>query len=162
VGEAEGAPESADGAAVVVVVMLHSYHYARICATLAHQEATMARRLTPEDLALTAAEKRAAQVQAEGGARNRAIGSAIGNVAGAGLGALGFLVPGAGAVLGPAAMAAGSQLGGALGGMAGDAFSEDELEEADEAIAEGEMKRREKVERYKLRQDALNALLSED
>jgi phage tail tape-measure protein len=118
----------------------------------------MARRLTPEDLALTAAEKRAAQVQAEGGAGNRAIGSTIGNIAGAGLGALGFLVPGAGAILGPAAMAAGSQLGGALGGMAGDAFSE----EADDDIAEGEMKRQEKLARYKLRQDALNALMSED
>ena len=122
----------------------------------------MARRLTPEDLALTAAEKRAAQVQAEGGAGNRAIGSTIGNIAGAGLGALGFLVPGAGAILGPAAMAAGSQFGGALGGMAGDAFSEDDLEEADDTIAEGEMKRQEKLARYKLRQDALNALMSED
>ena len=122
----------------------------------------MARRLTPEDLALTAAEKRAAQVQAEGGAGNRAIGSTIGNIAGAGLGALGFLVPGAGAILGPAAMAAGSQLGGALGGMAGDAFSEGDLEEAGDTIAEGEMKRQEKLARYKLRQDALNALMSED
>lgn len=122
----------------------------------------MPRRLTPQDLALTAAEKRAAEVQAEGGAGNRAIGGGIGNVLGAGLGALGFLVPGAGAILGPAAMAAGSQLGGALGGMAGDALSEDELGAADATLAEGEMRRQEKLARYKLRQDALNALMSED
>ena len=122
----------------------------------------MARRLTPVDLALTAAEKRAAQVKAEGGAGNRAFGSGVGNVLGAGLGALGFLVPGVGAVLGPAAMAAGSQFGGALGGMAADALSEDELQSADDTIAEGEMERQKRLARYKLRQDALNALMSED
>jgi hypothetical protein len=119
------------------------------------------RRLTPEELALTAAEQRAAQVQAEGGAGKRAIGSTIGNVAGGALGALGFLVPGAGGVLGPAAMAAGSQLGGAVGDMAGGALAEGELDEADDVLAEGERKRQEKLARYKLRQDALNALLSE-
>jgi hypothetical protein len=121
----------------------------------------MARRLTPEDLELTAAEKRAAAIQGEGGAGKRAIGSTIGNVAGAGLGALGFLVPGVGAVLGPAAMAAGSQLGGAVGGMAGDALAEGELDAANNVLEEGERKRQERIARYKLRQDALNDLLSE-
>jgi len=122
----------------------------------------MARRLTPEDLALTESEKRAAQVVGEGGAGNRAIGSGVGNVLGAGLGALGFLVPGVGAVLGPAAMAAGSQLGGALGGMAADELSSGELGMAEDTLAEGEMDRQKKLARYKLRQAALNDLMSED
>ena len=119
----------------------------------------MPRRLTPEDLALTAAEKRAAEVQAEGGAGNRAIGGTIGSLAGAGLGALGFL---GGPGLGAATLGLGSSIGGALGGMAGDALSEDELGAADATLAEGEMRRQEKLARYKLRQDALNALMSED
>lgn len=118
----------------------------------------MARRLTPEELALTAAEKRAAEVQAEGGAGKRAIGSTVGSVAGGALGALGFL---GGPALGAATLAAGAGLGGALGEMAGGAFAEGDLDDADNVLVEGERKRAEKMARYKLRQDALNALLSE-
>jgi hypothetical protein len=121
----------------------------------------MARRLTPADLEMTEAERRAAAVQGEGGAGKRAIGSTVGSVAGGALGALGFLVPGVGAVLGPAAMAAGSKLGEAAGSMAGDALAEGELDAAGDVLEEGERRRQEKVARYKLRQDALDALLGE-
>jgi roadblock/LC7 domain-containing protein len=46
--------------------------------------------------------------------------------------------------------------------MAADALSEDELMSADDTLAAGEMERQKKLARYKLRQDALNALMSED
>lgn len=42
----------------------------------------------------------------------------IGGLIGSGIGALGFMVPGVGAALGPAAMAAGGSLGAGIGGMA--------------------------------------------
>lgn len=122
----------------------------------------MAKRLTPADFEVSDAEREAARVAAEGGAGARTIGKTVGGLAGAGLGALGFLVPGVGAVLGPATMAAGSGLGGALGDQIGAATAQGELDEANETLTEQERDRQKKLAAYQLKQEALNALLSED
>lgn len=116
------------------------------------------KRLTPADLEPSDEEKRAARVSAEGGAGKRSIGSTIGSVAGGALGALGFL---GGPALGAATMGAGVGLGGSIGGEIGGAAAEDELAAADETLSEGEMERRKRIESYRLRQEALDALLSE-
>lgn len=122
----------------------------------------MAKRLTPADFEVSDAEREAARVAAEGGAGARTIGKTVGSLAGAGLGALGFLVPGVGAVLGPATMAAGSGLGGAIGDQIGGKVAEGDIDEANDALTEYERKRQEKLAQYQLKQDALAALLGED
>ena len=119
-------------------------------------------RLTARDLEVSDAERQAARTLAEGGAGARTAGSTIGSLAGAGLGALGFLVPGVGAALGPATMGLGSSLGGALGGEIGGMTAQGGLDDAQEDLREAEMERQKKLEAYQLRQDALDALLNED
>ena len=75
------------------------------------------------------------------------MGQGIGSVAGAGLGALGFLIPGVGPVAGPALMAAGAGAGGMIGKGIGGAWGDGQ-----EAKAQGAMD----VQRRKaLEQEAL-------
>ena len=119
------------------------------------------RRTTPRDFDATDEEKRLAATVADGGAGARATGSGIGGVAGGALGALGFLVPGAGAILGPAGIAAGSQLGSMAGDAIGGAVAEGDVAGAEEALTDFELKRRKKLEAQRLRQQALDDLLSE-
>lgn len=119
-------------------------------------------RLTPQDLEVSDAERQAVRTLAEGGAGARTAGKTIGGIAGAGLGALGFLVPGVGAVLGPAAMSAGSALGSDAGDAIGGAAAQGALDEAESSLSEAEMERQKKLQAYQLRQEALDALLNED
>lgn len=118
----------------------------------------MARRLTPKDFEVSDAERQAARTSAEGGAGARTAGSTIGSLAGGALGALGFL---GGPAVGAATLGLGSSIGGALGGEIGGATAQGDIDEANEALSEFERKRQEKLAQYQLRQEALDALLSE-
>jgi hypothetical protein len=122
----------------------------------------MAKRLTPADFEVSDAEREAARVAAEGGAGARTVGKTVGSLVGTGLGALGFLAGPLAPVVAPATMAAGSGLGGVIGDAIGGAVAEGDIDEANEALTEYERKRQEKLAQYRLKQDALAALLSED
>jgi hypothetical protein len=119
----------------------------------------MRQRLTPKDLEVTEAERRAARVAGEGGEGARNIGSSIGSVAGGALGALGFL---GGPAVGAATLGIGSSLGGALGSEIGGATAQGDVDDANRVLTEAERKRQEKIALYQLRQDALEALMNED
>lgn len=75
------------------------------------------------------------------------MGQGIGGLAGAGLGALGFLIPGVGAAAGPALMAAGGAAGSAIGKNIGGAWGDDQ-----ERNAQNEM---DKQRRKAMQQEAL-------
>jgi hypothetical protein len=122
----------------------------------------MRQRLTPKDLEVTEAERRAARVAGEGGEGARNIGSSIGSVAGGALGALTGLIPGVGLAIAPAATSLGAGLGGAIGGEIGGATAQGDVDDANRVLTEAERKRQEKIALYQLRQDALEALMNED
>lgn len=118
----------------------------------------MRQRLTPKDLEVTEAERRAARVAGEGGEGARTAGSAIGSIAGGALGALGFL---GGPAVGAATLGLGSSIGGALGGEVGGMTAQGDIDEANRVLTEAERKRQEKIALYQLRQDALEELMNE-
>lgn len=122
----------------------------------------MRQRLTPKDLEVTEAERRAARVAGEGGEGARNLGSTVGSVAGGALGALTALIPGVGVAVAPAATSLGAGLGGALGGEVGGMAAQGDIDEANRVLTEAERKRQEKIALYQLRQDALEALRNED
>lgn len=121
----------------------------------------MRQRLTPKDLEVTEAERRAARIAGEGGEGARSTGGAIGSVAGGALGALTALIPGVGAAIAPAATSLGAGLGNALGSEIGGAAAQGDIDKANRVLTEAERKRQEKLALYQLRQDALDALMSE-
>lgn len=122
----------------------------------------MRQRLTPKDLEVTEAERRAARVAGEGGEGARSIGGAVGGVAGGALGALTALIPGVGLAIAPAATSLGAGLGSTLGSEIGGASAQGDVDEANRVLTEAERKRQEKIALYQLRQDALEALRNED
>ena len=119
----------------------------------------MSRRIKPSDFEVSQRERELAQKVGEGGAGAQAAGSTIGSILGGGLGALGFLVPGAGAALGPALMSAGAGLGGQVGGMIGEKSAEGEIDDAEEDLMDADEQRKRKLADYQLRQEALQGLL---
>lgn len=119
----------------------------------------MSRRIKPSDFEVSARERELARKVGEGGAGAQSTGSTIGSLAGAGLGALGFLVPGAGLALGPALMGAGARLGGQVGGMIGEKSAEGEVDDAEEDLMDIDEQRKRKLADYQLRQEALQGLL---
>jgi phage tail tape-measure protein len=119
----------------------------------------MSRRIKSSDFEVSQRERELARKLGEGGAGAQSTGSTIGSLAGAGLGALGFLVPGAGLALGPALMSAGAGLGGQVGGMIGGKAAEGELEDAEDDLMDVDEERKRKLADYQLRQEALQGLL---
>ncbi len=114
--------------------------------------------LRPADVELSEEEKELARLQAEH-AGDAQLGSSIGGVAGGALGALGFLIPGAGLVAGPALTALGSSVGGLAGGAIGGAVGGEKIDSAQTRLDELAKKREERLKSYALKQQALDALL---
>lgn len=121
-------------------------------------EFQLARRYQTDDFEPSEEEIEAARIVGEGGQRSQGIGSAIGTVAGAGLGALGFL---AGPVVGAGTLGLGASLGGSLGGMAGSAAAEGDLQNAEETLADGAKGREKRIAYLNARRSALQALINE-
>lgn len=90
------------------------------------------------------------------GQAEQATGSAIGTVLGGGLGALGFLVPGLGAVT----MPLGASLGGAAGSAIGGAVGRGNADSAQEKAGSYDLARQKRLGEYQARQAALEAFLS--
>lgn len=121
----------------------------------------MRQRLTPKDLEVTEAERRAARIAGEGGEGARAIGSTVGGVAGTALGALTGLIPVAGPLIAGPAMALGAKVGSMAGEQIGGMAAQGDIDEANRVLTEAERKRQEKLALYQLRQDALEELMNE-
>lgn len=115
----------------------------------------MARRLRPEDLAVTAAEREAARTAATAGPAATGVGSAVGTGIGGALGALGWLVPGLGAITMPLGASVGGALGGAIGGGIGNA----QAEQAEGVLSAVNEKRTKARTAEELRERALQAYL---
>ena len=95
--------------------------------------------LRPESLAISPRERALARTAGSAAGTAQGVGGAIGAGAGGALGALGWLVPGLGAITMPLGASVGGSLGGAIGGSIGGAqatAAEDELQRLGESRAE--------------------------
>ena len=110
------------------------------------------RRLRPEDLAVTPAEREAARRLAES-EQAAPVGSAIGSTAGTALGALGLLVPG----LGPVTMGLGGSLGGMVGGAIGSGIGDGQARQAEGILGRANERRTKALTREQLYRAALQA-----